>query len=117
MFRNFAIAVIFAGALSAGSVQAGALDALSRGGAGEAHFQGLWSPAAGAEEYQAEDNVRCVFRVRWYKQGWKYKRYAAFPTFREAKQFLLKKKMEGFTSNLTIHEISPPPAKKNYWLP
>ena len=117
MFRYLAFTIIIAGAFSAGSVQAGALEALSQGGPGVAQFQGLWSPDAGAEEYQGGQNVRCVFRVRWYKQSWKYKRYAAFGTFAEAKQFLLKKKMEGYTSNLTIHEISPPPAKKNYWLP
>ena len=117
MFRYLAFSIVFAASCSAAIAHAGALEALSHGGAGAAQFQGLWSPDAGEEEYRAGKNVQCVFRVRWYKQGWKYKRYAAFGSFTEAQQFQLKKKMEDYTANLSIHEISLPPQKKDYWLP
>ena len=112
MFRCLAFTIIIAGACSAGSVHAGALEALSHGGPDVSSFQGLWSPAPGAEHYESDENIRVVFRVRYYKMGWKYKRYAAFSTLVEAKQFLLKKQMEGYTSNLSIHEFSVPPKRR-----
>ena len=104
-------------ASTAGYVHAGALDALARGGAEDAAFDGFWVQRSDETQYQGAENTTSVFRVRYYKQGWKFKRYAAFRSFAPAKQFLLKMKMEGYTANLSIHEISPAPKKSQYWLP
>ena len=117
MFRIIIYAGLAAAASATGYAHAGALDALAQGGAGDAAFQGFWVQRSDETQYQGAENTTNVFRVRYYKQSWKYKRYAAFRTFADAQQFLLKKKMEGYTANLSIYEFSSAPKKQDYWLP
>ena len=62
--------------------------------------------------------MKCVFRVRYYKHNWKYKKYAAFGNFAAARVFMLQQKMNGYFAHLSIHEIHPTPAKGlGNWVP
>ena len=117
MFQKLICAHVACWAALSACAHAGALSALAEGGASDANFQGFWVQRSDADRYQNAENTTSVFRVRYYKQGWKYKRHAAFGSFEQAKQFMLKKKMEGYIANLSIHEISLPPKKQDYWLP
>lgn len=120
MIRFSALTIIIAagiGMTNADAVIAGPLEQLSQGGPSEEAFRGLWSPDPETADYPAGENVQAIFRVRYYRQEWKFKKYATFATFPEAKYFLLKKKMEGYTANLSVHEIAKRPRKGDYWLP
>ena len=126
MSRLSAILIMITACLAitggASIVDAGPLEQLSHGGrAGdrpsEHAFRGLWSPDPESAVYPADKNVQTLFRVRYYRQEWKFKKYETFTNFPEAKYFLLKKKMEGYTANLSIHEIAKRPRKGDYWLP
>ena len=120
MIRFYALTIIVAAGIGMTSTKlalAGPLEQLSQGGPSDASFRGLWSPDPETADYPSGENVHTIFRVRYYRQEWKFKKYETFANFPEANYFLLKKKMEGYTANLSIHEIAKRPRKRDYWLP
>lgn len=117
MLRTLMIAAAAAIALSTAAASAGGLQSLAQGGPAPGQLHGLWSSTPNQHEYQPAQGVRCVFRVRFYKQTWQHKKYRTFATFRQAKLFMLQAKMQGYLANLSIHELHPRPQAVDAWLP